>query len=186
MRTSRGQRLRPGRLLARKFELLGQVTRAIARGIFVPSCLQLLAARLVALSEASQRVGQALERVLDMEHIAMARRTGQGNLLAQTRALPRVGSRVVGAQSLRLGVQQMHPPGVAVAVRFTRQHVAIRRRSVHAGQYRLRALEDLVVQADPHGRQLDAGVDVARPAGRRFENPVNGADAYRPAQDNRA
>ena len=116
-----------------------------------------------------------------MEHIAMARRTGQGNLLAKPRALSCIGNRVVGHQSLRLGVQQMHTPGVAVAVRFTRQHVAIRRRGVHAGQYRLRALEDLVVRADPHGRQLDAGVDVARPAGRRFENPVNGAHAYRPA-----
>ena len=100
--------------------------------------------------EASQRVGQALELVLGMEHIAMARGAGQGNLLAKPRALARIGNRVVGVQSLRLGVQQMHTPGVAVAVRFTRQHVAIRRRGGHAGQHRFRALEDLVVQADPH------------------------------------
>jgi hypothetical protein len=87
----------------------------------------------------------------DVEHIAVAGRAGQRDLLPDTCPLSRVGNRVVGVQALRFGVQhqfetlantlariaqgarhdaasckrshQMHAPGVAVAVRLGGQQI---------------------------------------------------------------
>jgi len=62
-------------------------------------------------------------------------------------ALPGIGDRVVGPQPLLGGVEQMHAPGVGVAMLRRSQNVAERRCCIDAGQHGRSTLEDLVVQA---------------------------------------
>jgi len=65
-------------------------------------------------------------------------------------------------------------------MRFLGQQIAVRRGRVHAGQHRPVALEDLVMQAHAHARQVDAFVDDAGPHSRGLEQVVNAPDADRP------
>ena len=116
--------------------------------------LQLLAPRRGALGEARQRVGEAFALALDVKHIAMARRVVPGGPLPGAQALPGIGNRVVRLQSLLGGVEQMHAPGVGVAMLRRSQEIAVGRRGIDAGQHRRRTLEDLVVQAHANARQV--------------------------------
>jgi len=54
---------------------------------------------------------------------------------------------MVRLQPLLGGVQQMHAPGVGVAVALRRQEIAVGRCRIDAGQHRRRTLEDLIMQA---------------------------------------
>jgi hypothetical protein len=85
--------------------------------------------------------------MLDVKHIAMARRVAPGGLLPSTQALPGIGNRIVRLQPLLAGVEQMHAPGVGVAMVGHSQKVAVSRRGIDAGQHRHCPLEDLIVQA---------------------------------------
>jgi hypothetical protein len=85
-----------------------------------------------------------------MKHIAVTRRIGPGGFLAGTQPGAGVSNRVIGSQSLRLQIQQMDGPGIAIALSFGGEQVAVGRSDVDAGKHRLRALEKFVVQADAH------------------------------------
>jgi len=76
----------------------------------------------------------------------VARRVAPGGPLPSAQALPGVGDRVVGPQSLRGGIQQMHAPGVGVTMLLCCQNVAVGRVGIDAGQHRRGALEELVMQ----------------------------------------
>ncbi len=112
--------------------------------------LQRLAPGRSTLGEPRQRVGQAFALVLDVKHIAMARRVAPGRLLPGAQALPGIGDRVVRIEPLLGGIQQMHAPGVGVPTLLCRQETAIRRRRIDASQHGRGTLEDLVMQAHPN------------------------------------
>jgi hypothetical protein len=73
-----------------------------------------------------------------VEHIAVTRGIGPGELLAGAQARAGVGNRVIGIQSPRLQVQQMNGPGVAIAVVFGRQQITVGGGRIDAGENRLR------------------------------------------------
>jgi site-specific DNA recombinase len=56
-----------------------------------------------------------------VEHVAMARRVAPGGPLPGAQALPGIGDRVVRIEPLVGGIQQMHAPGVGVAMRLRSQ-----------------------------------------------------------------
>ncbi len=109
--------------------------------------LQHLAPGRGALGEARQRGGEAFALVLDVEHIAMARRVAPGGPLPGAQALPRIGDRIVRIEPLLGGIQQMHAPGVGVATLLRSQEITIRRLGIDTGQHGRGTLEDLVMQA---------------------------------------
>ena len=55
---------------------------------------------------------------MDVEHVAMTRGIGPCEVLARAQTRAGVGDRVIGIQPLRLQVEQMDRPDVAVAVVF--------------------------------------------------------------------
>ena len=77
--------------------------------------LQRHAPRRGARGKALQRVGEAFALVLDVKHVAVARRVAPGRPLPGAQALPRVGDRIVGIEPLRGGIQQVHAPRVGVS-----------------------------------------------------------------------
>ncbi len=85
--------------------------------------------------------------MLDVEHIAMARRVAPGGPLPGAQALPRIGDRIVRIEPLLGGIQQMHAPGVGVATLLRSQEITIRRLGIDTGQHGRGTLEDLVMQA---------------------------------------
>jgi hypothetical protein len=86
--------------------------------------LQHLAPRGGTLGEARQRVGEPVALVLDVEHVAMARRVAPGGPLPGAQALASIGDRVVGPQPLLGGIQQMYTPGVGITALLCRQEIA--------------------------------------------------------------
>ncbi len=177
-----GQPMRLGLGLPRKRQLGGKpVAGRTLAGAADPG-LQRLAPGRGALGEARQRVGEALALALDVEHVAMARRVAPGGPLPGAQALPGIGDRVVRIEPLLGGVQQVHAPGVGVAVALRRQQVAIRRRGIDACQHGRGTLEDLVMQAHPNAGQLLVVVDRARLPCRRPEHVVDAAQAHGHAQ----
>ena len=60
-------------------------------------------------------------------------------------------------------VQQVHTPGIGVALLDTLQQITVGRRGVDAGQHGLITLEYLVVQAYANPRQILLPVDPGRP-----------------------
>ena len=91
------------RQFADKRVLRGRLTRAAELG------LQLLAPRRGAFGDARQRIGEAFALVDDVKDVAMARRVAPGGLLPGAQALPGIGDRIIGVQSLLGGVEQMQP-----------------------------------------------------------------------------
>ena len=51
----------------------------------------------------------------DVKDIAMARRVAPGDLLPRAQAMPGIGDRIIGVQSLLGGVEQMHAPQVSAS-----------------------------------------------------------------------
>jgi hypothetical protein len=102
--------------------------------------------------------------------------------LAGTQPGARVGDGVFGIEPLLGGVEQVHAPGVGVALLHALQEVAVRRGRINAGEDRLIALEDLVVQAHANARQILRAVD--RPGALRglLDPGVNRPDAQRQAE----
>ena len=127
-----------------KFAIRGALTRAGDPG------LQRSAPRRRTLGEALQRVGEPFALAVDVEHIAMAGRVAPRRFLPGAQAPSGIGDRVVGPQSLRGGVEQVHAPGVRVTVSLCGQDVAVARVGIDAGQHRRGTLEELVVQAHPN------------------------------------
>ena len=62
-----------------------------------------------ALGDARQRIGEGFALVDDVKDIAMTRRIAPGGLLPGAQALPGIGDRIIGVQSLLGGVEQMQP-----------------------------------------------------------------------------
>ena len=89
----------------------------------------------------------------------MTRGIGPCELLARAQTRAGVGNRVIGLQSLRLKIQQMDGPGVAVAMVFGGQQIAVRGGGIDTREHGLRALKNLVVQSHPNRRQINAVVD---------------------------
>ena len=81
-----------------------------------------------------------------MAHIAVARLVAPGGDLARAQPGARVGPGVIAIEPLLGSVQQVHAPGVSVALLDALRQLAIGRSGIDAGQHRLLALEDLVVQ----------------------------------------
>ena len=132
---------------------------------FIDPSLQRLAARRVDPDDASQRVGHAFDLVLDVKHIAVARRIRPSLLLSCAQPTARVGNGELGIQPLRAGLQQMHAPSVGVTMLDRFKKIAVRRGRIDTGEHRLAALEDLVMQAHFNRRQIDDAVDDARQLG---------------------
>ena len=55
----------------------------------------------------------------------MAWGVGQSRVLTGPQSLPRVGDRVVGIKSLRIGVEQMYRPRICIPMLGIRQKIAI-------------------------------------------------------------
>jgi hypothetical protein len=77
------------------------------------------------LGAAPQAVGQGFTLLLEVEHVAVARGIPQGGALSGPQALARIGDGVVRTEPLRLGVQQVYAPGVAVAVLPLGQEITV-------------------------------------------------------------
>lgn len=67
----------------------------------------------------------------------MTRGIGPCELLPRAQTRARVGNRVVWIQSLLLQIQQMDGPGVAIAVIFGRQQIAVGGGRIDTGENRL-------------------------------------------------
>ncbi len=143
-----GQPMRLGLGLPGKRQLGGEPVVWTPRVGAAHLGLQHLAPRCSALAEARQRVGEAFALALDVKHIAVARRVAPGGPLPGAQALPGIGDRIVRIEPLLGGIQQMHAPGVGVAVALRRQQVAVGRRRIDTGQHGRGTVEDLVTQAD--------------------------------------
>jgi hypothetical protein len=148
----------------------------------VDPLMQLFALRGGALGQARQRVGQGFVLVLDVKHIAMAGRLAPGRLLPGTQALPCIGNRIVRLQPLLGGVEQMHTPGVSVAMLRRGEQIAVGRLGTDAGQHRHGALEQFIVQAHANGGQVLLAVDDSRFLRSRPQDVVDAAHTHRDAQ----
>ncbi len=157
-----GQPTRPGFVPPRERQFGDEVAIVTTASAIDPG-LQPLAPRCRAFGKTRERVGQARTLAQNVKHIAVARRLiAPGRPLSGAQALPGIGDRVVRLQPACTGVEQMHTPGIGVAMLFRNQKVAVSGRGINAGQNRCRALEDLVVQADANTRQILPVVDNAR------------------------
>jgi len=96
--------------------------------------------------------------------------------------LPGIGDRIVRIEPLLGGIQQMHAPGVSVAVALRRQQVAVGRRRIDTGQHGRGTVEDLVTQAHANAGQVLVVVDDARLPCGRLQDVVNAAHADGQAQ----
>src|SRR5208282_5721451 len=99
-------------------------------------------------------IGQALALLLNVEDIAMAWGVGQSCYLTGPQSLPRVGDRVIGIKSLRIGIEQMYRPRISVPMLGIRQKIAIGGSRIDASQHRHGTLEDFVMQANTNCRQI--------------------------------
>ena len=97
----------------------------------------------------------------DVKDIAMAGRIGPGRFLPGAQPLPGIGDRIIGVQSLLGGVEQMHAPGVGVAVFLRGQKVAVSRFGADTSQNRLCAVEKFIEQPGANARQILRAVDHA-------------------------
>jgi hypothetical protein len=159
-----------------KSDLRSRLTRAAELG------LQLLAPRRGTLGEPRQRVGEAFAPADDVKDIAMARRVAPSGLLPGAQTLPGIGDGIIGFQPLLSDVEQMHTPGVGVAVVLRGQKIAIGRFGADTGQNRFSAMEKFIVQPRANAREVLRAVDHAGLLRGRKEHVVNSADADRPAQ----
>lgn len=82
-----------------------------------------------------------------------------GQFLPGSQSSARVANAELESKPLRAGTQQIHSPGIGVTMFDCFKQIAVRRRSIDAGEHRLAALEDLVMQTHLNGRQIDAAVD---------------------------
>ena len=64
-------------------------------------------------------------------------------------------------QAALLQVEQMHAPGVCVAMVFKAQQVAITRQSIDTDEYRLTILENFVVGTDMDSAEILLAIDLA-------------------------
>ena len=108
-------------------------------------------------------VGQGLELLQDVKHIAVTRRIGPGSPLPRAQASTRVGNGVLGNQPLFPQIEQVNGPGVAVTVCFRSLKTAVGRADIDADEHELRSLKYLVMQTDPDGREIDVVVDGPSP-----------------------
>ena len=92
-------------------------------------------------------IGHRLALLANVEHVTVTGLVAPGSDLARAQPRARVGHRVVGIEPLLGGVQQVHAPGVGVALLDALQQRAVGRGGIDAGEHRLVALEYLVVQA---------------------------------------
>jgi hypothetical protein len=81
-------------------------------------------------------------------------RVTPGGLLPGAQALPGIGDRIVGLQPLLGSVEQMHTPGLGIAVLLRGQEVAIGRFGADAGQNRLSDVKKFIVQPCANARQV--------------------------------
>src|SRR5258708_15280934 len=70
-----------------------------------------------------------------------------------------IGNRVVRSEPLPGSVEQVHAPGVGVAMPFGREQIAVGRLRIDAGEHRRHTLEDFVVQAHADTREVLITVD---------------------------
>jgi hypothetical protein len=117
----------------------------------------------------------------DVKDIAMPWRVAPGGVLPGTQALPGVGDRIIRLQPLLGDVEQMHAPGIGVAVFLRGQKVAVSRFGADTGQNRLCAVEKFIVQPGANARQILRTFDHAGLLSGRLEHVMNSADADRPA-----
>ncbi len=142
-----GQLMRLGLGLPGKLQLGGEPVVGTPRAGAAHLGLPRLAPRCSALVEARPRVGEAFALALDVKHIAMAQRVAPCSLLPGAQAVSCIGDRMVRIEPLLGRVEQVHAPGVGVAVVLRSQQVAIGRRGIDTGQHGRGTLEDLVMQA---------------------------------------
>jgi hypothetical protein len=165
----------------RQFREKAAVVTAMAAAI--DPGLQFYAPRRRAFGETRERVGQDRASAQNVKHVAVARRPiAPRGLLPGAQALPGIGDRAVGLQLPCAGIEQIHAPGVRVAMLRGREKIAIHRRGIDAGQNRCRALKDLVMQAHANAGQILAFVDDARPPRDKLKQVVNGAQTDGHAQ----
>src|SRR5450830_213678 len=132
------------------------------------------------LSHTAKYVGQTLELMQDVKHIAMARLALPDNGLHGAQSCPLVSYRIVGIEALVTGVQQMDGPGVGVAVTLGGEQIAVGRVGIDTGQDGLVALEDFVMQSHTNRREILRAVDCTRAASSHLMQVVNAAlaDGY--------
>jgi hypothetical protein len=106
-----------------------------------------------------------------------ARCVAPGSPLSRTQTLLGIGDGILRTKPLPSGIQQMHAPGVSVAMRLRSQQIAIRRVGIDASQHGLSTMEDLIVQAHPNAGQVLLTVDDASLMRGRLKHIVDGADA---------
>lgn len=109
-------------------------------------------------------VGQTLELMQDVKHIAMARLALPDNGLPGAQSCPLVSYRIVGIEALVTGVQQMDGLGVGVAVTLGGEQIAVGGVGIDTGQDGLVALEDFVMQSHTNRRDILRAVDCTRAA----------------------
>src|SRR5450631_2960065 len=107
----------------------------------------------------------------------MAWCVAQSRFLTGPRSLPRVGDRLIGIKSLRIGVEQMYRPRIGAPMLGIRQKMAIGGSRIDASQHRHGTLEDFVVQANTNCGQILGTIDGARFPSRGLEPVVDRADA---------
>ena len=123
-----------------------------------------------ALGQAREHVGHGLAPLADVEDVAVAGLVAPSGGLARAQSGARIGDGVVRIESLGRSVEQVQAPGIGVTVFDALQPIAVGRGRVDASEHGSSALEDLVVQADPHGRQIlrpvEGGCPVLSPGAR--------------------
>jgi hypothetical protein len=92
--------------------------------------------------------------VLDVKHIAMARRVAQGGLLPGALARGCLGNLVFGIRPLSGRVEQMDAACIAIAMRLSGEQIAVGRLRIDGSKHRLPGVIDLIVQAHADGGQV--------------------------------
>ncbi|MFL9937401.1 hypothetical protein P0D88_52945 [Paraburkholderia sp. RL18-103-BIB-C] len=113
-----GQYVGPRFIATQPFERGVEEAVVAASAGIGPTLLECHAFGAGATGDPGPQIHQRPALLQDMKHIAVTRRIGPGRFLAGTQPGAGVGNRVIGSQSLRLQIQQMDGPGIAIALSF--------------------------------------------------------------------
>lgn len=136
-----GQLMRPALIVPKRFKRRREEAILAASEGIGQTCFGGLACRAGAARDATPDVCQCPALLDEVKHVTVARRVGPRGFLARAQTGAGVGNRVVGIQSLRLQIERVDGPGVAIAMRFGSEQVAVGRSDIDAGENGLRTLE---------------------------------------------
>lgn len=120
-------------------------------------------------------VGQLFALFDDVKYVPMAGLWVPGPRRPGPQSSPLVLDKEVRVKALVAQAQQVSGPGVTITVLLRAKHIAVSRARIQAAQDRFIAVENLVIQAHPDGRQVLSHVELKRTPSNALEQIVHTA-----------